>query len=50
MKSKSKSPVKESPPKILTRYYGRKKSDQSSSDLSESSVVEDIEMKPAVNT
>ncbi|RZC40432.1 CLK4-associating serine/arginine rich protein, partial [Asbolus verrucosus] len=47
-KSKSKSPPmkKESPPKVIPRYYGRKKSDQSSSELSDSS-VKDVEMKVA---
>jgi arginine/serine-rich splicing factor 16 len=45
-KSKSPAPKKESPPKVIPRYYGRKKSDQSSSDLSDSS-VKDVEMKVA---
>ncbi|KAL3267166.1 hypothetical protein HHI36_011303 [Cryptolaemus montrouzieri] len=35
-KSKSPSVKKESPPKQITRYYGRRKSDQSSSELSDS--------------
>ncbi|KAJ3657944.1 hypothetical protein Zmor_009719 [Zophobas morio] len=47
VKSKSRSPLKhESPPKVIPRYYGRKKSDQSSSELSDSS-VKDVDMKVA---
>ncbi|EFA02634.1 hypothetical protein TcasGA2_TC008355 [Tribolium castaneum] len=46
-KSKSKSPEKkESPPKVVSRYYGRKKSDQSSSELSDTS-IKDEEMRVA---
>ncbi|KAJ8919513.1 hypothetical protein NQ315_002134 [Exocentrus adspersus] len=42
LKSRSPSIRKESPPKVLPRYYGRKKSDQSSSDLSDSDEEDDL--------
>lgn len=38
---KSTSPKKESPPKVLPRYYGRKKNEESSSELSESDAMEE---------
>ncbi|XP_018571680.1 CLK4-associating serine/arginine rich protein [Anoplophora glabripennis] len=47
-KSRSPSTAKESPPKVLPRYYGRRKSDHSSSDLSDSD-QDDVDMKPVNN-
>nr|XP_023016015.1 CLK4-associating serine/arginine rich protein [Leptinotarsa decemlineata] len=35
--------------KVIPRYYGRKKSDQSSSEISDSDDKSDVEMKPASN-
>ncbi|KAK9721443.1 Alternative splicing regulator [Popillia japonica] len=44
-RSRSASLKKDSPPKVIPRYYGRKRSDQSSSDLSDAG-DEDVDMKP----
>ncbi|KAG5898618.1 hypothetical protein JTB14_020994 [Gonioctena quinquepunctata] len=46
---KSPAPVLEPAAKVIPRYYGRKKSDQSSSELSDSDEQDDAEMKPAFN-
>lgn len=36
-------------PKVIPRYYGRKRSDDSSSETSEDDNIQDVEMKPAFN-
>ncbi|KAK9870033.1 hypothetical protein WA026_006128 [Henosepilachna vigintioctopunctata] len=46
--SKSPSVKKESPPKVIPRYYGRKKSDLSSSELSDSDQNEKDDKEPSI--